>query len=237
VGCQVSYAGAERPHGIRQDHVTPLCEKARVAFPHIPANAHQKLDLLDPVLRELELRLLGHARRDRLIGECRRARFPSMTALRFSSSATASLIPASGSSCLWRSLIFAFSASTQRRLRDAEASPRPVGRPERRRRGVVQRDDRWPVLVADPVSPVGRLRMFVEPLERELFALLVRFAARELVLQCGIVTRGGSKVEQRSFYASEKYFGDKMDIKQSFPTDLGNVGQQRAAWVDECCTA
>jgi hypothetical protein len=79
--------------------------------------------------------------------------------------------------------------------------------------------------------------MFVEPLERELFALLVRFAARELVLQCGIVTRGGSKVEQRSFYASEKYFGDKMDIKQSFPTDLGNVGQQRAAWVDECCTA
>jgi hypothetical protein len=43
--------------------------------------------------------------------------------------------------------------------------------------------------------------------------------------------------QDRSFYASEKYFGDKMDIKQSFPTDLGNVGQQRAAWVDECCTA
>jgi cytochrome c556 len=39
--------------------------------------------------------------------------------------------------------------------------------------------------------------------------------------------------QDRSFYASEKYFGANMDIKQSFPTDLGGVGEQRAAWVAE----
>jgi cytochrome c556 len=39
--------------------------------------------------------------------------------------------------------------------------------------------------------------------------------------------------QDRSFYASEKFFGANMDIKQSFPTDLGGVGEQRAAWVAE----
>jgi hypothetical protein len=36
----------------------------------------------------------------------------------------------------------------------------------------------------------------------------------------------------RAFYASTMYFGDNMDIKQSFP---GDVGEQRAAWVSTYC--
>ena len=38
----------------------------------------------------------------------------------------------------------------------------------------------------------------------------------------------------RSYYASEKFFGDNMDIKQSFP---GNVGEQKAAWIATYCEA
>jgi hypothetical protein len=41
--------------------------------------------------------------------------------------------------------------------------------------------------------------------------------------------------QDRSFYASEQFFGSNMDIKQSFPTSLGNVGDQRAAWVATYC--
>jgi hypothetical protein len=41
--------------------------------------------------------------------------------------------------------------------------------------------------------------------------------------------------QDRSFYASEQFFGANMDIKQSFPTTLGNVGDQRAAWVATYC--
>jgi hypothetical protein len=41
--------------------------------------------------------------------------------------------------------------------------------------------------------------------------------------------------QDRSFYASEGFFAANMDIKQSFPTDLGNVGDQRAAWVAKYC--
>jgi hypothetical protein len=37
--------------------------------------------------------------------------------------------------------------------------------------------------------------------------------------------------QDRSFYASTKFFGGNMDIKQSFPTHLGSVSEQRAAWV------
>jgi hypothetical protein len=40
-----------------------------------------------------------------------------------------------------------------------------------------------------------------------------------------------------SFYASEQFFGGNMDIKQSFPTSLGNVGDQRADWVATYCVA
>jgi hypothetical protein len=40
--------------------------------------------------------------------------------------------------------------------------------------------------------------------------------------------------QDRSFYASEKFFGDNMDIKQSFPS---GVGEQRAAWVATYCDA
>jgi hypothetical protein len=43
--------------------------------------------------------------------------------------------------------------------------------------------------------------------------------------------------QDRSFYASEGFFPSNMDIKQSFPTDQGNVGQQRAAWVAQFCSA
>jgi hypothetical protein len=43
--------------------------------------------------------------------------------------------------------------------------------------------------------------------------------------------------QDRSFYASENFFADNMDIKQSFPTSLGNVGDQRAAWVAQFCDA
>ena len=42
--------------------------------------------------------------------------------------------------------------------------------------------------------------------------------------------------QDRSFYASESFFGGNMDIKQSFPTSLGNVGEQRAAWVATYCS-
>ena len=41
--------------------------------------------------------------------------------------------------------------------------------------------------------------------------------------------------QDRSFYASEQFFGGSMDIKQSFPTSLGNVGDQRAMWVATYC--
>jgi hypothetical protein len=41
----------------------------------------------------------------------------------------------------------------------------------------------------------------------------------------------------RSFYASEGYFADNMDIKQSFPKELGKIGEQRAAWVATYCDA
>jgi hypothetical protein len=41
--------------------------------------------------------------------------------------------------------------------------------------------------------------------------------------------------QDRSFYASEQFFGGNMDIKQSFPTSLGNVGDQCAAWVATYC--
>ena len=37
--------------------------------------------------------------------------------------------------------------------------------------------------------------------------------------------------QDRSFYASEGFFGGNMDIKQSFPKALGKVSDQRAAWV------
>jgi hypothetical protein len=36
----------------------------------------------------------------------------------------------------------------------------------------------------------------------------------------------------RSYYASSQFFPDNMDIKQSFP---GDVGEQRAAWVAKYC--
>jgi cytochrome c556 len=41
--------------------------------------------------------------------------------------------------------------------------------------------------------------------------------------------------QDRSFYASETFFADNMDIKQSFPTELGTVSAQRAAWVAQYC--
>jgi hypothetical protein len=41
--------------------------------------------------------------------------------------------------------------------------------------------------------------------------------------------------QDRSFYASEQFFGGNMDIKQSFPTSLGTVGEQHAAWVTTYC--
>ena len=41
--------------------------------------------------------------------------------------------------------------------------------------------------------------------------------------------------QDRSFYASDSFFPENMDIKQSFPTSLGNVGDQRAAWVATYC--
>ena len=37
--------------------------------------------------------------------------------------------------------------------------------------------------------------------------------------------------QDRSFYASTKFFETNMDIKQSFPTELGSVSDQHAAWV------
>jgi hypothetical protein len=41
--------------------------------------------------------------------------------------------------------------------------------------------------------------------------------------------------QDRSFYASEQFFESNMDIKQSFPSALGGVGEQRAAWVAKYC--
>ena len=38
----------------------------------------------------------------------------------------------------------------------------------------------------------------------------------------------------RAFYASQKFFVENMDIKQSFP---GDVGGERAAWVATYCDA
>jgi len=40
--------------------------------------------------------------------------------------------------------------------------------------------------------------------------------------------------QDRSFYASEKFFGANMDIKQSFP---GSVSEQKAAWIATYCEA
>jgi hypothetical protein len=42
--------------------------------------------------------------------------------------------------------------------------------------------------------------------------------------------------QDRSFYASEQFFGGDMDIKQSFDPALGGVGEQRAAWVAQFCS-
>ena len=43
--------------------------------------------------------------------------------------------------------------------------------------------------------------------------------------------------QDRSFYASasDKVFEDNMDIKQSFPTELGKVSDQKAAWIAQYC--
>ncbi len=38
----------------------------------------------------------------------------------------------------------------------------------------------------------------------------------------------------RSFYASQGFFPENMDIKQSFP---GDVGEERAAWVATYCSS
>ena len=43
--------------------------------------------------------------------------------------------------------------------------------------------------------------------------------------------------QDRSFYASESFFGGSMDIKQSFPSELGNVSDQKAAWIATYCAA
>ena len=41
--------------------------------------------------------------------------------------------------------------------------------------------------------------------------------------------------QDRSFYASQGFFPQNMDIKQSFPPAAGKVGEQRAAWVATYC--
>ena len=41
--------------------------------------------------------------------------------------------------------------------------------------------------------------------------------------------------QDRSFYASEGFFPENMDIKQSFPPASGKVGEQRAQWVATYC--
>jgi hypothetical protein len=41
--------------------------------------------------------------------------------------------------------------------------------------------------------------------------------------------------QDRSFYASESFFGGSMDIKQSFPPELGKVSDQKAAWIATYC--
>jgi hypothetical protein len=41
--------------------------------------------------------------------------------------------------------------------------------------------------------------------------------------------------QDRSFYASEGFFPENMDIKQSFPKALGKTGEQRADWVATYC--
>ena len=43
--------------------------------------------------------------------------------------------------------------------------------------------------------------------------------------------------QDRSFYASMGFFDGKMDIKQSFPTDLGKISDQKAAWIAQYCPA
>lgn len=43
--------------------------------------------------------------------------------------------------------------------------------------------------------------------------------------------------QDRSFYASGHFFDGNMDIKQSFPSDQGRVGEQHAAWVARFCEA
>ena len=39
----------------------------------------------------------------------------------------------------------------------------------------------------------------------------------------------------RAFYASQGFFPENMDIKQSFPPAYGKVGEQRATWVATYC--
>jgi hypothetical protein len=43
--------------------------------------------------------------------------------------------------------------------------------------------------------------------------------------------------QDRSYYASESFFGANMDIKQSFPRELGKLSEQRAAWIETYCPA
>jgi hypothetical protein len=41
--------------------------------------------------------------------------------------------------------------------------------------------------------------------------------------------------QDRSFYASEGFFPENMDIKQSFPKELGKTGEQTKEWVATYC--
>lgn len=41
--------------------------------------------------------------------------------------------------------------------------------------------------------------------------------------------------QDRSFYASEGFFADNMDIKQSFPPELGKISEQKEAWIATYC--
>jgi hypothetical protein len=41
--------------------------------------------------------------------------------------------------------------------------------------------------------------------------------------------------QDRSFYASEQFFGGNMDIKQSFLPENGKVSDQKKAWIEQYC--
>jgi hypothetical protein len=43
--------------------------------------------------------------------------------------------------------------------------------------------------------------------------------------------------QDRSYYASESFFGGNMDIKQSFDPALGKISDQKAAWIARYCEA